>query len=171
MTTDALGTYLADHYAGSVSAAELVTRLLGCDVDPTLMEALRQVRESIERHQGILRELLAKRGSHVEHSKNLAAWLAEKVSRPVMPVDADDGLGLLRALEMLLMGMRGRVALWQTVDTILPSHPELGGFDADGLCREAEEQLRMMDRKRLEVARIALRGWTATGEHNDHQGA
>jgi hypothetical protein len=163
MATDRLATYLADHLAGSVSAAALVNRLIRSDLDPVLVGALQQVAESIERHQKIVRQLLAQRGRQEERGKNLAGWLAEKLSRPVLPVDGEDEFGLLRALEALLIGMRGRVALWQSVEAILPSHPELIGLDARGLCYEAEEQLRMMDRHRLEVARIALRGWGEGG--------
>lgn len=159
MATDRLATYLTDHMAGSVSAAELVARLRAGEIDPALASALGQVAESIQRHQGIVRQLLGQRGRREHRGKNLAAWLAEKLTRPVMPIDGDDEFGLLRALEALMMGMRGRVAMWQALETILPSHPELIGLDARGLCLEAEEQLRMMDRHRLEVARLALRGW------------
>jgi hypothetical protein len=168
---DRLATYLADHLAGSISAAELVERLIESDIDAALRSALTEVRESIARHQQVVRQLLERRGQEEHRGKNLSAWLAEKLSRPVMRVQEDDGFGLLRALEALLMGMRGRVALWQAMEAILPSHPELIGFDAEALRQEAEEQLLMMDRKRLEVARTALRGWAATGEEDDNQGA
>jgi hypothetical protein len=163
MATDRLATYLVDHLAGSVSASELVQRLIESEVDPSLVSILRQVDESITRHQGVVRRLLAERGRKESRGKHLSAWLAEKLTRPAMPIDGEDDFGLLRALEALLMGMRGRVALWQTVEAILPSHPELSGLDATALCQEAEDQLRMLDRKRLEVARLALRGWTAVG--------
>ena len=159
MATDRLATYLADHLGGSVSAAELVDRLRQSDVDPTLAGALGQVAESIARHQAIVRQLLQQRGQREDRAKHFAGWLAEKLTRPAMPVDGADEFGLLRALEALMMGMRGRVAMWQALEAILPSHPELIGLDARGLCDEAEEQLRMMDRHRLQVARIALRGW------------
>ncbi|HWA16408.1 MAG TPA: hypothetical protein VG817_08240 [Gemmatimonadales bacterium] len=159
MATDRLATYLSDHLAGSVSAAELVERLRRSDLDTSLAAALGQVAESISRHQDILRDLLAQRGRDEHQAKNLAAWLAEKFSRPAMPVKDDDEFGLLRALEALILGMRGRVAMWQALEAIEPSHPELIALDAHALCLEAEDQLRMMDRHRLEVARIALRGW------------
>jgi hypothetical protein len=163
MATDRLATYLADHLAGSISAAELVGRLVRSDLDPSLAGALEQVAASIDRHQGIVRQLLAQRGRQEDRGKNLAAWVVEKLARPVMPVDGEDEFGLLRALEALIMGMRGRVAMWQSLDAIQPSHPELVGLEAKELCYEAEEQLRMMDRHRLEVARIALRGWSDGG--------
>lgn len=163
MATDRLAIYLADHLAGSVSAAELVSRLLRSDIDPAVAEALHQVRDSIRRHQGIVRQLLLQRGRRPDRPKDLGAWLAEKLSRPAMPMGGEDEFGLLRALEALLVGMRGRVALWQAVETILPSHPELIDLDARGLCFEAEEELRMMDRHRLSVARLALRGWSDGG--------
>lgn len=168
---DRLGTYLADHLAGSISAAELVRRLIKCDVDPSLRQALEEVQGSIARHQEVVRNLLTRRGQNPRCAKSFSAWLAEKLSRPTLPLDEADEFGLLRALEALLLGMRGRVALWQAMESILPSHPELIGFDATGLCLDAEEQSRMMDRKRLEVARIALGGWAATEGWDDHDGA
>jgi hypothetical protein len=171
MATDRLATYLADHLAGSVSAAELVSRLLRSDIDLVLANALKQVSESIDRHQQVVRQLLEQRGRQEDRRKNLAAWMAEKLTRPALPVDDDDEFGLLRALEGLLLGMRGRVAMWQSLEAILPSHPELIGLDARALCIEAEEQLRMMDQHRLEVARIALRGWGDGGTATDHDGA
>lgn len=167
MAHDRLGTYLIDHLAGSISASELVRRLVGTDIDPTLISALQQVGDSIARHQQVIRGLLERRGRSQSHGKNMSAWLAEKLVRPAMPIDGGDEFGLLRALEALLLGMRGRVALWQAIEAILPSHPELSDLDATGLCHEAEEQVRMMDRKRLEVARLALRGWTAVDDIYD----
>jgi hypothetical protein len=167
MAHDRLGTYLADHLAGSVSAAELVERLMRTDIDPTLATALRQVGESITRHQQVLRGLLERRGRADDNPKNFSAWLAEKMVRPAMPVDRGDEFGLLRAIEALLLGMQGRVALWQSMEAILPSHPELSGLDATGLRQEAEQQVRMMDGRRLEVARLALRGWTGTDDQDD----
>lgn len=165
MATDRLATYLADHLAGSVTAAELVGRLRHSDIDQGLARSLGEVAESIERHQAVIRRLLTQRDRSESEGKNFGAWLAEKLTRPLMPVKGSDEFGLLRALETLLMGMRGRVALWQAIEAILPSHPELLGVDARKLCHEAEEQLRMMDRHRLEVARLALRGWGDGGGH------
>ena len=159
MATDRLATYLADHLAGSVAAAELVDRLRQSDVDPTLARALGQVAESIERHRGVIRQLLQQRGRQEDRARHFAGWLAEKLVRPAMPVDGADEFGLLRALEALMMGMRGRVAMWQALEAILREYDGALLFVSRGLCYEAEEQLRMMDRHRLEVARIALRGW------------
>jgi hypothetical protein len=168
---DRLSTYLADHLAGSVSAAELVDRLLLSDIDLVVAGALKQVAESIQRHQQVVRQLLEQRGRSEDRRKHLAAWVVEKLSRPALPVEDDDEFGLLRALEGLLLGMRGRVAMWQALEAIQPSHPELMALDARALCREAEDQLHMMDRHRLEVARIALRGWSDGGVAADHEGA
>lgn len=163
MAMDRLATYLVDHLAGSVSASELVHRLIESDLDSSLVAILRQVEESISRHQAVIRRILNERGSEESRGKNLSAWLGEKLSRPATPVNEGDDFGLLRALEALVLGMRGRVALWQTIEAIVPSHPELRNLDAERLRQEAEAEVQMVDQKRLEVARMALRGWSAMG--------
>lgn len=164
MTSNYLSTYLSDHLAGSVSAEELVSHLLELELDPELESALRDVGESIGRHQEQVRSLLRVRGDREHRGKSVGGWLAEKLVRPVLASSGEDQFGMLRSLEMLILGMHGRVALWQTMEVVVPSHPELSGFDATVLRVEAQHQVEKMDRLRVATARTALRGWTSGEE-------
>lgn len=158
-----LTTYLTDHLAGAVSACKLTSRLLDADLDRGLIDTLSQVKESIGRHQEVIREVLRLRGDKDQPGKSLTGRLAGRLARPALRHVATDEFDLLRALEILILGMHGRVALWQAMEAVVPSHPELQHLQADALRAEAQQDVDRMDRWRIEVAQRVLRGWVQGG--------
>ena len=133
MATDALEIYLQDHLAGSVAGRELAARTMS---DLAL---------EIEEDQIILETLMKEMGVKPIRSKGFALWLAEKLSRPKQP----EGLF---ALEMLALGIQGKMALWRALKQSADSDPHVGALDLDHLIDRAQRQFDDVERERIRKA-------------------
>jgi hypothetical protein len=133
MATHALQVYLKDHLAGSIAGRELAARTM-----PDL--AL-----EIEEDQIILESLMGELGISRTRSKGFTLWLAEKLSRPKQP----EGLF---ALEMLALGIQGKIALWRALKQIADTEPSVGALDFDHLIERAQRQFEEVERERLRKA-------------------
>ena len=75
-------------------------------------------------------------------------WVKLKVDGP-----AEGGMGRLQALEGLLLGITGKLALWRLLsDSQMP----IGGADLAKLIERTERQLTAVESKRVEAAREAF---------------
>jgi hypothetical protein len=133
MATHALEVYLQDHLAGSIAGRALAAR-----VAPDL--AL-----EIEEDQIILEALMNDLGIEPTRTKGLAVWIAEKLSRPKQP----EGLF---ALEMLALGVQGKIALWRALKQIADTEPYVGALDLDHLIQRAQRQFDEVERERVRKA-------------------
>jgi hypothetical protein len=133
MATHALEVYLQDHLAGSVAGRELAARVM-----PDL--AL-----EIEEDQIILESLMTELSIPPTRTKGFAMWVAEKLSRPKQP----EGLF---ALEMLALGVQGKIALWRALKQIADTEPYVGALDLDHLIERAQRQFDEVERERLRKA-------------------
>ena len=90
--------------------------------------------------------------------KVLAAWAAEKLARlkPNGRIVSYSPLSRLIELEGLLLGVRGKLALWSALQVIEGEQPALAGVELIALRRRAEGQLEELERCRLEVVSQAL---------------
>lgn len=133
MATHALEVYLKDHLAGSVAGRELAARTMP------------DIALEIEEDQIILESLMGELGISPTRSKGFALWLAEKLSRPKQP----EGLF---ALEMLALGIQGKIALWRALEQVADTEPHVGALDLDHLIQRAEHQFAEVERERLRKA-------------------
>jgi hypothetical protein len=81
--------------------------------------------------------------------------MAEKFARMKVRVsDSEkDQMGLLDALEALLIGITGKEALWSALEAASENVALLRGVDYARLQQRAREQCDLVDAKRLESAR------------------
>ncbi len=154
---DALATYLNDHLAGSVTALELGGHLRDTEGESPLGRFLVRLLGEIEEDQAVLKGVLARVGAE-NPLKQGGAWLAEKAARLKMAVTpgADAGLRRLEALEVLVTGIRGKRALWDTLREAAPSDERVAGPDYVALAARARRQEEETERHRLAAAREAL---------------
>jgi hypothetical protein len=157
MKNDDLAIYLNDHLAGSIGALELLDHLIeACEGKP-IERFCKDLRAEISADQDELRELL--RVFEVKESsiRKAGAWIVEKLGRTKLALAGEYDLGLLQALEGLVLGIRGKEALWRALAAVKQQWPQLQRFDFDRLEKRATDQGARVDAKRLEVAREALR--------------
>ncbi len=160
MTNDHLATYLRDHLAGSVGAIELIERMIEVYKGQPIAEFCQGVRDRIVADQEKLRAVM--KAVEVEESslRKASAWVAEKLSRPKLSPAGDeaDDIGLVQALEGLVLGIKGKEALWRALGEVQASWPPWEHFDFQSLEKSALEQGARVDEKRVQAARKVLRG-------------
>ena len=151
-----LDSYLNDHLAGSVAALELIGHCAQLYQGKRLGNFFNEMKARIGTDQDALRNLMS--CLEIEESKvrQAGAWAGEKLSRALLALAGNepDGLGLLLALEGLIMGIRGKQLLWRALSA---THlPRLEEVDFEKLQRRAEEQIKRAQLEQIRSARRAL---------------
>ena len=153
-----LTNYLNDHLAGSVGALELLDRLVDMYREKPLENFFRNLRDDIHQDQEQLKELMQKLGAEESAVRKAGAWVVEKLSRAKIGVSdgAEGEIGLLLALEALVLGITGKRSLWRALHSASRTVPQLARLDYAGLEKRAIEQCERVEAKRLETARTAF---------------
>jgi len=151
-----LDSYLNDHLAGSVGALELIAHWKHLYEDKPLGAFFTGIEAEIRADQDTLRDLMRSLGIEESNVRQAGAWAAEKVGRVRFMIAGDepDGLGLVLALEGLIMGIMGKKLMWGTLAAA--SLPKGEAFDFRKLQRRAEEQIELTEAERIRAARRAL---------------
>src|SRR5260221_13484776 len=108
MENDDLATYLNDHLAGSVGAIELIGNLIRIYEGNPMEEFYKELCADVSSDQDELRDLMGALKVKESSMRKASAWVAEKLSRPKLEPSSDgaSGVGLLQALESLVLGIR-----------------------------------------------------------------
>jgi hypothetical protein len=142
-----LAIYLNDHLAGAVAAVELARRA-----------ELGALADEIEEDRRALLDIMARLDVGQDRLKVAVSWAAEKVGRLKLNGELlrSSPLSRLEELEVLGLGVEGKLALWRTLRQELAD--DLQGVDLDSLITRARSQRRRIERLRLQAARSALSG-------------
>jgi hypothetical protein len=151
-----LVTYLNDHLAGSVAGIELAESCLERNAGTPLGDFLAHLLRDLKEDQEVVRGMLARYGAGESGAKKATAWLAEKASRLKMVGVAYSDLSRLQELEMLVVGIRGKLALWVALEEVGRADPRLHGIDFRTLQERAQRQMEEVERRRLAAARDAF---------------
>jgi hypothetical protein len=151
-----LAAYLNDHLAGSIAAIELMDDLIKASDDESLKRFLAGLKAEIESDQKILEKLIERADEDQKTSRKVAAWLSEKAARMKFKAAGEDfgGLGLVQALEMLALGIRGKELLWRALSK--SSAPVLRDLELTDLEQRAIEQQQRVEDRRVEAAKAAF---------------
>ena len=152
-----IASYLNDHVAGAVAAIELLEHLIeshkGTPLQTFFEELHRDVKEDLE----VLRKLL-QRFAKESALRKAGGWIAEKIGQIKLKGAGEKPgeLGLVQALEVLVLGITGKQLLWRALNASLGSSPLLRGADLGKLEERAIDQLERVEARRLEAARQAF---------------
>lgn len=146
-----LRIYLNDHLAGSTGGLELARRAGGNSTDPGRTAMWESVRDEIETDREVLKQMLERLDFRSNPVKALLSWAGEKAGRlkPNGQITGPSELGQFVELEMMLIGVTGKLSLWRCL--ALVDDPRLRDFEIDELIVRAESQ-----RDRLDEHRLAL---------------
>lgn len=152
-----LASYLKDHLAGSTAAVELLEHLIETHQDGELAKLFRELHGEVTSDQEVLRKLL-RRFSRDHAIRKAGAWMAEKFNRVKVRLTGDRAgeLGLVEALEILVLGITGKQLLWRALSASLGDSPLLRGLDLSQLEQRAIDQSERVEAHRLEAARQAF---------------
>jgi hypothetical protein len=155
-----LATYINDHLAGSVAALALIDDMSSGLDDASLKAFLAALKGEITEEQGVLRILLQANDYKEGALKKAVAWLGEKASSPKFGGSKDDhqGLAIMQGLEMLYLGITGKLLQWHAFQAAIAPMIEALGFDLTRLQQQAEKQRITVEEFRLGYARRAFSG-------------
>jgi hypothetical protein len=161
MASEHLGTYLNDHLAGSVAAISILEHLEKDKAGTALGEILAKVRADVVRDREVLTGLMEK--LHVGESppRKAVAWLGERVTQLKLRLD-DDASGafrLLESLEIVSLGIEGKLGLWLVLAAASERLPVLRGTDFGRLAERAREQRSRLEPERIAAAIAAFQLW------------
>lgn len=151
-----LTSYLNDHLAGSVAALELIDDLINASKEESLKIFLADLKREIESDQKVLERLIDNADEDESAARKAAAWISEKAARMKFKIAGEDfgGLGLVQALEMLSLGIRGKELLWRSLAQ--NGFPASSDIDLAKLEQRAIEQQQRVEAKRIEAVRAAF---------------
>ena len=152
---DNLTTYLHDHLAGARFAISLLADLAEQKLDGDLAEFASMLRREIEEDKSMLEGVLARLESHPSIIKEASAWLTQKVGRIKFQLDSEP-FSIFEALEVLSLGILGKLALWNALDTLPTEHEALQQLDLQHLVDRARRQYAEVERRRIGYAEQVL---------------
>ena len=158
MAHKALDVYLNDHLAGAMLGTDLAEQIGDMAEGTPLEDTMRDISAEIEQDRQSLIELMEALGTTKNPVKQLTTWLAEKASRPKFSgfTSGTPEQGMFMALESLMLGVGGKLALWRALREVEGDHPALAEAPLDALIQRALSQQELLDRERLAAGRRAL---------------
>jgi len=143
-----LRTYLQDHHAGSTVGLELARRSAAENSDNDYGPELGRIADEIEADREALERAMERLGVKPNPVKDAVGWAGEKLGRlkPNNSLHGYSPLSRVVELEGLVVGVTGKLALWEAMRTAVGD--TLDGLDFNELAERAERQ-----RSRLEGLR------------------
>jgi hypothetical protein len=154
---DLLSVYLNDHLAGATVGVELARRLRSSNADnETFGAPIAAVCAEIEADREILEGAMKQLGVSRGRLKPAAAWLGEKLGRFKLngQLTGYSPLSRLVELELLYIGITGKMRLWRALEHSLGQHQ--GEFDFAQLAERAAGQRSQVEELHLKAAALAL---------------
>jgi hypothetical protein len=141
-----LGIYLRDHYAASAGGVALARRVLG----PS-----HPLAEQIASDRTTLENIMSQLGIAPSATKVALVRVAERLGRLKLNgrLFRHSPLSRVVELEVLLVGIRGKEALWTALISVRRS---LDGIDLDALVESAQAQARQVEKLRLSAVTRAF---------------
>jgi hypothetical protein len=137
-----LGTYLNDHLAGSTVGLELAKRARGSNEGTEYGETLERIAREIDEDRETLQKLMEAFEIKRDRPKVLAAWAGEKLGRlkPNGRLFSYSPLSRLIELELLALGIGGKLSLWEALSEVADEDARLDRAELGRLSERAERQ-------------------------------
>jgi len=154
--SELLKTYLQDHHAGATAGLELARRTAGANEDSDYGPELRRIADEIAADRELLEQVMERLEIRPSKLKDAGGWTAEKVGRlkPNNRLLSYSPLSRVIELEGLLMGVTGKQALWEALETSVGE--SLDGISFPELAERAADQRRRLETLRRTAAAEAF---------------
>jgi hypothetical protein len=150
-----LAIYLNDHMAAATGAVELVRRATGANRGTHYGETLAELRTEIEEDRDALASIMAQAGVRADPARKALAWSVEKLGRLKLngQLTGYSPLSRLEELEILELGVTGKLLLWEA---LLRNPPGVPKQELAQLANRARSQRERLENLRLQAASEAL---------------
>jgi hypothetical protein len=153
---DNLTTYLHDHLAGARFAISLLMDLAEQKLDGDLAEFASKLLSEIDEDKSMLEGVLARLESQPSVIKEASAWLTQKVGRIKFQLNSEP-FSIFEALEVLSIGILGKLALWNALKRLPAEHDAKEGLDFSNLVDRAIQQHAKVEERRIAYAERVLK--------------
>ena len=135
-----LHTYLQDHHAGATAGLELARRSAGSEAETDYRPELSRIADEIAEDRESLERVMSELGVGASTLKDVAGWTAEKLGRLKLNNSLLSRSPLSRVVELegLLIGVTGKLALWQSLRAAVGE--SVDGVDFATLAERASDQ-------------------------------
>jgi hypothetical protein len=153
-----LAIYLNDHLAGATGARELAGRAAASNRSSELGLFLTGLADEIEQDRQALLAIMRELNVGVDRFKLAGGWAVEKLGRLKLNgrLLGYSPLSRLVELELLELGVQGKLALWHALERLQSEGLATDGLGLPALVSRAEAQLEELERHRLRAAAEAL---------------
>jgi hypothetical protein len=150
--------YLNDHLAGATAAAELAQRSAASNRDTGLGEPLERFAAEAAEERAALLEMMKALGVRIRHYKMYAARLGEWAGRlkPNGHLVSRSPLSTLEEVEVLQMGVAGKMAAWRTLRALAERDHRLDRWRLDQLIAAADRQSHVLEELRLRAVSMVF---------------
>jgi hypothetical protein len=148
-----LGIYLNDHLAGATFGTELSARVAASHRDSAENGTFDRLATEIGEDRAALIELMKTLNLPVRQYKAMLGWIAEKAGRfkPNGHVLDRSPLSSLEELEMMRLGVEGKLACWRTLGVLADRDTRLDRTRLRTLQDRAEKQIKSLEELRQRV--------------------
>ena len=146
--TDSLVTYIRDHLSGSRFAVELLERLRDQHPAEPIGDFASGMLSEVEQDRQVLEDILARVDHGIPMVREAASWVAEKAAEFKLKRGA---FGTFEALELLALGILGKLKGWEALKNIAQTDDRLRGINFDTLSARARRQHIEVEKCRLET--------------------
>ncbi|GAA2110277.1 hypothetical protein GCM10009841_32210 [Microlunatus panaciterrae] len=156
--TSPLAIYLNDHLTGATGGVELSRRLTRGAKGTAHESTLQRLSIEIAEDRDTLKRIMADLQVTADPVRELIGWAGEKVGRlkPNGHLITRSPLSTLLEVEMLRLGVEGKVCLWRSLTAIAAQRPVLDAAELVGLTDRGESQSSELETIRVELAKERL---------------
>jgi hypothetical protein len=151
-----LRIYLNDHLAGALAGVNLARSARDHADSPQERAFLDRLVKEIREDERVLTQVVQRVGGRSSGLKRPLAWAAERIMglRLRRLEWSYARLGGFERLEALLLGVRGKLALWRTLETV--GDQRFSDLDFGSLQARAKQQIEGIEKNRVARARDAF---------------
>jgi hypothetical protein len=149
-------TYLSDHAGGAQIAVQLLEAMRDQHDNQEFRQFASVLLPEIQADNLALRHIAEKIGSGPNAVKQVGGWLLEKAARLKLGHTGSTSFELFESLELLALGIYGKLSLWKALQTASSSDARLREYDFESLARRAQQQYDEVESQRLNLAQTVL---------------
>jgi len=155
---DRLSIYLNDHLAAATAGAGLARRSASSNRSTPHGAVLATIAGEIDADRSTLMDVMNRLSVGRDPAKLALAWGAERAGRLKLngTLLSYSPLSRLEELEALILGVHGKLALWETLRRTHGGDARLSGIDLDDLVERARSQRRRLLRRHEQAAAEAF---------------
>ena len=156
MSDRELGIYVNDHLTGSKGGLELARRASANATDRERASMWRDLANEIAEERETLIRIREKIDAKPNLPKYALAWAGEKLGRLKTNghLVRQSELGQMLELEMLLLGVTGKLSMWKALQRL--EDPRFEEINFEWLIERAESQRHRLERYRIGLVPAAL---------------